>query len=124
MVFVNRSDSIEGDRVEFQCRKFNPLRSRFENRLRKVVFPAKLNIFGITTITEEILPKVPRIKDDSALNIDDSLHAETILIFSEKIIPDPVVKNATGRHKASLSATGAFTYAEIIVPKRDMAQKK
>ena len=128
MVLTDTGASIQGKKVAFQCRKFTPQRPYKETKLdNKVVYPAKLKIFGIAIIDVELNPKkcfYPKSsalnKDDeihgSALNKDDEIHGSAIKVFSIKPIPDMKVKAATGRHKANFSYSKDKTYAEIEIP--------
>lgn len=123
MVFTALDDSIEGQTIGLQARKFliYPPQKRGELGM---VFPFKLSIFGIATINVELTPKRYFLSEKSALNLGDELRAESVNGFARKTVRKPQVTAATGTHQAQFSEAKGGAYAHIQVPQRSIAQKK
>lgn len=115
-------DSVEGNALELQCRKFKmhgPTKSKFTKRL---VFSFKLSIHGFARITKSLSEDCSKISPDSMLSEGDEIHGETINGFSSKPPGREEVKHATSTHKATFVATRGQSYAQVEIGVRDHLQ--
>ena len=123
MRYTDILESIEGDALQLQCRKFNAHPPCKDTVLGKLVYPFKLGIFALASITQEFAPKVCVWYTTSHLDAGDALQGEAIEGKCVKPLGKPVVRAATGRHKASFLATRGATLARIEIGTRALLQK-
>ena len=116
--------SIEGNSLGLQTRKFLPRPPEKDSILGVVVYPFKLGIFGLAQIAAELVPRKAIWSANSALNLGDELHGESISGKSEKPLSKPAVSAATGTHRASFITTKGRSFAIIEVGVRALLQKK
>jgi hypothetical protein len=115
-------DSVEGNALKLQCRKFSlqgPIRSRHTNGL---VYTFKLNIHGFATITKELVETSTKISDKSLMKEGDEIHGETINGFSSKAPGRETVDHATSTHKATFVSTRGPSFATVEIGIRDQLQ--
>lgn len=124
MILTDICNSIEGERLLLQCRKFSPLRPRNDDVMKQLVFPFKLGISSLVTITEELNPKNYRFKAGSILDMDVSLLGETIDGFSLKPLGTQKIVQGSAQHKASEINTKGFAYAHVEIGLRALLQKR
>jgi len=115
-------DSVEGNALELQCRKFH-LQGPIKTKLTKgLVFSFKLSIHGFARVSKTLAEKCTPISDASRLNEGDEIHGETINGFSSKPPSRPEVKHATSTHKATFVATRGQSFASVEIGVRDQLQ--
>lgn len=115
-------DSVEGNALILQCRKFSlqgPIRSK---HTKSLVYTFKLNIHGFATITKELAETSIKISENSLLNEGDEIHGETINGFSTKAPGKETVDHATSTHKATFVSTRGQSYATVQIGIRDQLQ--
>lgn len=115
-------DSVEGNGLELQCRKFHlqgPIKSKLANRL---VYTFKLSIHGFARVSKVLPDSTTKISEDSLINEGDEIHGETINGFSSKAPGRPKLQHATSTHKASFVATHGHSYASVEIGVRDQLQ--
>src|SRR3990172_11021124 len=78
----------------------------------------KTKVNCTVVITQELVPKIAIISASSNLNLNDTLKADTLEVFTERKIRLHVESNATSRHGIQENNVIAFTYAKIIAPFR------
>lgn len=115
-------DSVEGNGLELQCRKFHlqgPIKSKL---VKGLVFTFKLSIHGFARVSKILPDPSTKISEGSLLNEGDEIHGETINGFSSKAPGRPKIKHATSTHKASFVATHGQSYATVEIGVRDQLQ--
>ncbi|CAM3805780.1 hypothetical protein CCOS865_01851 [Pseudomonas reidholzensis] len=115
-------DSIEGNALELQCRKFKmngPTKSKFTKAL---VFNFKLSIHGFARISKPLGDTETQVSDKSMINVGDEIHGESINGFSSKPMGREEVKHATSTHKATFVSTRGKSYANVEIGVREFLQ--
>ncbi|MGO4366417.1 hypothetical protein [Pseudomonas sp. PAB10] len=115
-------DSVEGDGLDLQCRKFTLHPPKKNKDLNLVVYPFKLSIFGYATVKKEFSKSETLVKETSGRNVGDEIHGETVGGFSAKAPSKPEVKHATSTHKASFITTRGQSFAFVEIGVRDHLQ--
>jgi hypothetical protein len=124
MLLTGISDSIEGELLGLQTRKFLPRPPRKDEIVGKIVYPFKLTILARATVTGELVPKRPIWSPHSHLNVGDELQGESIEGHASKPLRTPSVAPATGRHKASFLIAKGPAFAKLEIPVRARLQQK
>jgi hypothetical protein len=117
-------ESIEGQSLSLQTRKFLARPPERDSVLGAIVYPFKLGIFGLATVVLELNPKKAIWAAASKLDLGDELHAEAIYGKCEKPLAKPRVAAATGTHRAAFLTTKGRSFAKIEVGVRALLQKK
>lgn len=117
--------TVEGEKMELQCRKFSSHPPRRDSKLKKLVYPFKLSIHGFARITETYQDGKELCRETSHTALGDEVHGEAIDGFSLKPHGKERVEHATGTHKATFVSLrgGAYAHVEIGV-REQLAQKK
>ncbi|MCK9375695.1 MAG: hypothetical protein M0P73_06050 [Syntrophobacterales bacterium] len=124
MIYTDICNSIEGQKVSLQCRKFTSFRPRVDSKMTQSIFPFKLAISSLAIISEELEPKEHRFRPTSILDQDACLLGETIDGFSLKPLSSPKIVHGSAKHEASLIYSKGFVYAHIEIGVRALLQKK
>jgi hypothetical protein len=112
-------NSVEGEVLELQCRKFSLQPPRKDPKLGKLIYPFKLSIFGIARITKPLDPHTSATKKTSLLAVGDEVHGEAVDGYGIRPVGRPAVGNATGTHKASFVTVKGSAYAHVEIGVRD-----
>lgn len=115
-------DSVEGNALELQCRKFSLHGPTKTKKTKALVFAFKLSIHGFARVAKELQDSTNQISEDSMIDEGDEIHGETINGFSSKAPSRPEVKHATSTHKASFVSTRGPSYAVVEIGVRDQLQ--
>lgn len=108
--------SIEAERADAKTRKIIQLMPFKDAKLACMFFPFKLDRNCEITISKELNPKRPKVKDNSLLNLGDGLKGDMIYGFSEKNVPSPEVKKGSSTHKANFLKIKNFVFARLEKP--------
>lgn len=115
-------DSVEGNGLDLQCRKFH-LHGPTKTKLTKgLVYTFKLSIHGYARVSKTLADKTAPISSSSRLDEGDEIHGETINGFSSKPPGRPEVKHATSTHKATFVSTRGQSFASVEIGVRDQLQ--
>jgi hypothetical protein len=118
--FHQQNESIECLKCEIIARKFVPSMPINDPVLGKGI-KYDLSRNATAMILEELNPKTPVKRELSNLNINDLLRAESITAFICSIKRQKFeLLNESGRHKASRTVVGAFAYAQIKYPLKNV----
>ena len=124
MRYTDVSESIEGNALNIQCRKFNARPPCKDVTLGTIIFPFKLGILALATIAVELTPKACIWCETSHLDLGDSLQGEAIEGQCARPLGKVEVKPATAKHKASFLTTKGKSFARIEVGTRALLQRK
>ncbi|PIY04375.1 MAG: hypothetical protein COZ21_06910 [Bacteroidetes bacterium CG_4_10_14_3_um_filter_31_20] len=118
--YVGTGDSIECEASCIVTRKVSPkpifikieaLDGTFVN-----FFKYKTKIRATVTIIKELNPKEPIIDDISKLDLDSTLEAGTVEIYTKSRIKLELTSNFTSTHTIQNNIVNIFTYAKIVIP--------
>jgi hypothetical protein len=125
MLILNSvGDSIEGEKIELQCRKFQPHTPRRDAKMGCLVHPFKLSIFGKAWITEAYVGNKTLFCEGSKLELSDEVRGEAIDGFALRLLGKPAVVNATSSHKATSLRCRGGVYAHVEIGVREQLQAK
>lgn len=113
---------MEGEGLSLQCRKFTAHPPYRHKDTQKLVFPFKLSIFGLATVSKAYQEGTKPFYATSHRDVGDEIHGEAVGGFSSKAPSKPEIKHATGTHKASFVATRGPSYAYVEIGVRDQLQ--
>jgi hypothetical protein len=123
MIHTDTGSRIEGERMEFQTRKFTPLPPKFDETIvpNLKIHPFKLGIFGSSSIQAALNAGDRAYFDDSKLAVGDEVRGETLSCFTVgKPCTAPQVNSATGSHKATFCQSRTRGHARIEIGTRQM----
>jgi len=110
--------------TQAQCRKFNTPSPCKDDILGRLVYPFKLEILALPSITVRLVPKEHIWCRTSHLAAGDSLQGETI---EEGELVRPLgkteVKPATAKHKVSFLSTCGLSFVRIEIGIRALLQR-
>jgi hypothetical protein len=124
---LNVGESIECNKSRIAVRSVskNPTLVAIEGLNGKSYrfFKYKTKIRAIATIIEELNPKECVICEGSHLDLDDTLEAETLEIYTSKRMIFEVISNFSNVHGIQGDEVNHLTYAKIIIPWRFLLEK-
>ena len=113
MKLVYDNSSIECFSAEIISRQILPSSFiEYENVGKCFTYKCKRN--SEASILKELIPKTPKINQNSYLDIGTKVECENLFIAVCKLKPYKIdVINHSGRHKAQVIMTNEFTFAKI-----------
>lgn len=114
-------NSVEGDTIELQCRKFYTHPPRRDPN-RGLVYPFKVSIHGFARISKPYETNAPISRKESFVGEGDEIHGEALDGYSLKPIAKAKIEHATSTHKASF-VTLRKGYAHIEIGMREHMAK-
>jgi len=123
MIHTKICTSIEGEKLAFQCRQFNPFLPRIDPKIGCLIYPFKMGISSKAIVEEELNPKEYKFRVESILDKDTCIKGETIDGFAVKPLKETKIIH-TGAHRGRVINTNSFTFAHIEIGFRALLQKK
>jgi len=122
--YVNLGNSIEASRTDITTRKLKKASSSvyFEGVGRFFKYKTKIN--SNIKITEELVPKEPRISPQSFLDLNDELDGDIFEIYTDTLIDTKVISNFSNVHGIQSGRINSFTYAKIMTPWRFILEQR